>query len=196
MRAGTSSGVMTREVEDVVKAAIERVRASGGRVVGLLGFSQGTKVVSGLLRASELRREVGMVEEDWCDFRMAICVCSSYPPPLMPQSITARLPEGTNLWQKRITTPVFLAQGKQDEWLWAGQLMIGKYFQQGKGKAEFNEFNMGHHYPVVASDNERISEWLSRMAEKVGADLDAEAGATENVKAEATEDVKVDAVAT
>jgi hypothetical protein len=169
MRAGTSSDTLTREVEEVVRSAVDRVRSAGGRVIGLLGFSQGTKVVAGLLRASELRKEVGMVDEDWCDFKMAICVCSSYPPPLMPPSIVDKLPAGTNLWEKKISTPVFLAQGKQDEWLWAGQLIIGKYYNLGKGKADFNEFNMGHHYPVVASDNEKIAAWLVDTAKKVEA---------------------------
>jgi hypothetical protein len=47
MKKGDSTDEMPDEVEAVVKEAVEKVKREGGKVVGLIGFSQGTKVVAG-----------------------------------------------------------------------------------------------------------------------------------------------------
>jgi hypothetical protein len=49
---------MPIEVENLVRTTVEKVRAKGGKVVGTIGFSQGTRVAAGLLRGSEIRRMV------------------------------------------------------------------------------------------------------------------------------------------
>jgi hypothetical protein len=157
MRLGTSSAAMSPEVESLVRSTVLRIQASGGRVVGLIGFSQGTKVVAGLLRASEYRREHGIQDKatQWCDFDLALSVCASYPPPVFPSF----LPENERE-KRKITTPTFHVQGKQDEWNWAGKGMIEKYYDIGEGKSKVIELDMGHHYPVAVEESEMIAEWM------------------------------------
>tara|TARA_R110002003_G_scaffold722_7_gene21386 strand:- start:41419 stop:41952 length:534 start_codon:yes stop_codon:yes gene_type:complete len=163
MRNGESTSAMSPEVEDLVSSTVQRIRASGGQVVGLIGFSQGTKVVAGLLRGSEIRRALGLADgTEWCDFSFALSVCGSYPPPLFPPGIMKHISseQKTALLAAKIGTPAFHVQGAQDEWNWAGQGLIDKYYDVGEGKSEVVEWDMGHHYPVAAEESQRIGDWM------------------------------------
>ncbi|KAH7392121.1 citrinin biosynthesis oxidoreductase-like protein CtnB [Phaeosphaeria sp. MPI-PUGE-AT-0046c] len=173
MRSGTSTSLLPPEVEAQLRTRIQSVRGCGGRVIGLIGFSQGTKVVAGLLRASELRKELGLLEEDWCDFEFGVSVCGSYPPPLVPGWVGQRLGEGKEVGEEKIATPTFHVQGKQDEWLWAGNALIENYYEVGEGKSERVEWDMGHHYPVAQEDNEKMAEWMIGVLRKVEARREA-----------------------
>lgn len=169
MRSGQSTSALSPEVEDLVRSTVLRIRAAGGRVIGLIGFSQGTKVVAGLLRASEVRRELGLTGEevDWCDFELGVSVCASYPPLLMPPSIASRLPSEEAYLKQKIKTPSFHVQGKQDEWMWAGQGLIEKHYEVREGMSEVVTWDMGHHYPVQPQESERIAEWMVGVLRKV-----------------------------
>lgn len=73
------------------------------------------------------------------------------------------------LWEKRIQAPTFHVQGSQDEWLWAGNGLIEKCYESGKGKSERVDLEIGHHYPVAVEDNERIAEWMIGVLREVEA---------------------------
>jgi hypothetical protein len=170
MRSGSSTSSMAPEIESLIKSTVQRIRAQGGRVIGLIGFSQGTKVVAGLLRGSEIaaasssngkegsRGDEG--ENEWCTFAFGVNICSSYPPGLIPPSIAALLPNASEAWDTKITLPTFHVQGKQDEWMWAGQGMIERHYEVGEGMSEVVEWDMGHHYPVEVEQSERIAKWM------------------------------------
>jgi hypothetical protein len=166
MRSGSSTSLLSPEVEELVRSTVRRIQSEGGKVVGLIGFSQGTKVVAGLLRASEIlqqaRHKGNAVGdgEDWCDFKFGVSVCASYPPGLVPASISAMLPDGEDAWDEKIRLPAFHVQGRQDEWLWAGQGMIERHYEVGEGRCEIVEWEMGHHYPVEPEQSERIAGWI------------------------------------
>ena len=71
MKAGNSTNAMSPEVEDLVRTTVKRINSSGGKVVGLIGFSQGTKVVAGLLKGTEARTyAVRGVARDRSDHRV------------------------------------------------------------------------------------------------------------------------------
>ncbi|KAH3947531.1 hypothetical protein HBH98_192790 [Parastagonospora nodorum] len=161
MRAQSSTSELAPEVEALIKSTVQRIRAAGGRVVGLIGFSQGTKIVAGLLRASEFVKEYGLTGEDvdWLDFSFGLSVCGSYAPLLMPGAVRKRLPPGVDYLEGKIRKPTFHVQGTQDEWEWAGKGLIERHYEKGEGKSEVVEWDMGHHYPVEAEQSERIAEW-------------------------------------
>lgn len=161
MRTQSSTSALSPDVEALVKATVQRIRAGGGRVVGLIGFSQGTKVVAGLLRASELVGEYGLTGEDveWCDFRFAVSVCGSYAPLLMPGGVRERLPTGVDALEGKVRVPTFHVLGAKDEWGWAGRGLIERHYEQGEGRSEVVEWDMGHYYPVEVEQNERIAKW-------------------------------------
>lgn len=168
MKAGTSTSEMSKEVEKLVREAVQKVNSNGGRVVGLVGFSQGTKVVAGLLRGAQIRREIGARGEEWLDsFHFALSVCASYAPPLLPPGVL-KLPE----WQakseeekeklkgEKIKAPVLHVMGEQDEWKWAGDGLIEGHFEVGEGKSEVETWQMGHHYPQKPEESEHMKDWL------------------------------------
>ncbi|KAF3036332.1 hypothetical protein E8E12_006576 [Didymella heteroderae] len=168
MKAGTSTGELSKEVERVVRDAVQRVNTSGGRVVGLVGFSQGAKVVAGLLRGAQIRRQLGARGEDWLgSFHFALSVCGSYPPPLLPPSVL-KVPElagksdeeKERLLSDKIAAPVLHVQGLQDEWKWASDGLISGHFEVGEGKSVVEQWDMGHHYPQKPEESERMKDWL------------------------------------
>lgn len=175
MRLGQSTGSMAPEVEGLVKETVQALRKAGGRVVGLIGFSQGTKVVAGLLRGTQIRKELqaagqmdGSASEDtsWCDFSFAVSVCASYPPPLVPHSISNLLDASSmedskkeEVAKQRINIPVYHVQGKQDEWKWAGESLLGEHYAFGSEGSVREELDMGHQYPVKPEENETIGRW-------------------------------------
>lgn len=169
-KTGEASGSMAPEVEDLIRSTVTKIQSEGGRIVGLIGFSQGTRVVAGLLKGTEIRRALGEQDRkdlDWLDFDFALSVCGSYPPPLLPSSMLAALESSsippakqTALVQSKIAIPTLHVQGAQDEWAWAGKLLIEGTYASDEGTSEVSEFTMGHHYPVQAEDTERIKSWV------------------------------------
>ncbi|ORY12539.1 serine hydrolase FSH [Clohesyomyces aquaticus] len=186
MKSGSASSIMPQPVTSLIQSIIHRISLSGSRVVGLLGFSQGTRVVAGLLKAKELRRralaspsstsisestsELDLEASSWLDtFEFAVSVCGSYPPPLIPEILSLSISvAGKEKEEKeeggekdhKIETPTLHVQGLQDEWHWAGKLLIESVYEVAEGKSEVFEFQMGHHYPVLAEDTERIRDWV------------------------------------
>ncbi|KAF1843018.1 citrinin biosynthesis oxidoreductase-like protein CtnB [Cucurbitaria berberidis CBS 394.84] len=183
MRSGQSTNALAPEVEDLVRSTVQKIRAEGGRVVGLIGFSQGTKVVAGLLKGVEVRRALGTQADGgeelaWLDFDFALSVCGSYPPPLIPGSVVDLVGrsglsdvERKQLLDAKIAVPTFHVQGKQDEWHWAGQGLIEGYYDVAEGKSEVMQWDMGHHYPVPPEDSESIRDWMVEVLEKIEGDV-------------------------
>ncbi|KAI8936694.1 hypothetical protein NX059_007086 [Plenodomus lindquistii] len=180
MRLGRATHTLAPEVEDLIRSTITRVTSSGSPVVGLIGFSQGTKVVAGLLRGLEIRRALGDKAGEvgqWLDtLRFGVSICGSYPPPLIPASIVTALEESglpeeeekkkKALLERKIEIPTFHAQGKNDEWHWAGKALIEGHYEVGEGKSVRMEWEMGHHYPVAPEESEQIGKWMGEMLGK------------------------------
>jgi hypothetical protein len=184
MKTGNSTNAMAPEVEDLVRTAVQRINSSGGKVVGLIGFSQGTKVVAGLLKGCEMRRALAekgaqIAGLEYMDFAFGLSVCGSYPPPLIPPSVitaleAAGLDEGERkkLLAKKITSPAFHVQGLQDEWIWAGQGLIDGWYEVGEGRSVVRQWEQGHLYPVKPEESQEIGDWMLGLLgyedEKVG----------------------------
>jgi hypothetical protein len=182
MNNGTSTNVMPSEVEDLVRSTVYRIRSSGGNVVGIIGFSQGTRVVAGLLRCAEIVKALKQNGEavdglDWCDWTFGISICGSYPPPLIAPSVSAALEasklsetEKKELLEKKIVTPTFHVLGTQDEWKWAGDILIERCYEVAEGKSTVKVLDIGHYYPVQPGENEEIGAWVTKVVkgEKAG----------------------------
>ncbi|KAF1958393.1 hypothetical protein CC80DRAFT_30132 [Byssothecium circinans] len=180
MRSGSGSSTLPPEVEDLVHSTITSVAEKGSRVVGLLGFSQGTRVVAGLLKAAEIvqARAPGDAALAWLDFRFAVSVCGSYPPPLVPGAAKALVEgEGGGVLAEKIKVPTLHVQGEKDEWDWAGKLLVEGSFDvggdagtgTGTGRgSEVLRLDMGHHYPVKAEDSKKIADWVLSVWKDVG----------------------------
>jgi predicted esterase len=181
MKDGSGMRVMPEEVEELVRSTIQRIRSQGGSVVGLIGFSQGTKIVAGLLRGCEIRRALASEEHrqavwketDWCDFSFALSVCGSYPPPLTPRQALHLITESElskeekfELETRKIQIPTLHVQGTEDEWKWTGKLLIEQCYEVTEGKSEVCEHEGGHHYPQKTETTEEIVEWVHNAWER------------------------------
>jgi hypothetical protein len=168
MKTGEASSSMPLEVETLIRDTVLDVQRKGGRVVGVLGFSQGTRVVAGLLRGCEIVAAKGADEQWLAGLRFGVSVCGSYPPPLVPPC-AAKLVDGAEeaVLGQKIRMPTLHLQGKQDEWEWAGKLLIEGYYEVGEGMSEVVEYDMGHHYPVNVEENERVRDWMLAAWERV-----------------------------
>ena len=175
MKSGTSTNILPAEVEVLVRAAVRRVRAAGGRVAGLVGFSQGTKVVAGLLRGAEVQRALAGDADadpdlDWLEFGAALSVCGSYPPPLVPSCVLDLVArsgrsdeEQAALLAGKIKTPTFHVLGLRDEWVWAGEGLVEGHFEVADGASTVVRWDMGHHYPTRPEESEEMAAWLVRV---------------------------------
>ncbi|KAF2449987.1 hypothetical protein P171DRAFT_405638 [Karstenula rhodostoma CBS 690.94] len=175
----TEYRAMLPEVSNLVEAAVARARTRGSKVVGVIGFSQGTRVVAGLLKAAQILRELKKEGKgdglDWLDIRFALSVCSSFPPPLVPAAVieavrSSGLDEARqkDILEARIRLPALHVLGIQDEWKWAGKLLVESAYEADvepqsvveQGRNGVYEFNMGHHYPVQPEDTQRVADWV------------------------------------
>ncbi|KAF2196118.1 hypothetical protein GQ43DRAFT_445404 [Delitschia confertaspora ATCC 74209] len=168
------TGVMSTDVEELVKEAVQEVEGEGGKVVGCIGFSQGTRVVAGLLKAREVylqlkaqgklpppaRQSLAYLGA----FKFGISVCGSYPPPLLPESLrcyfSPREIEELEAYEEKIRSPTIHVLGKLDEWEWAGKLLIETCYEIGEEKSVVKECEMGHQYPIAAEENEGMRDWI------------------------------------
>ncbi|KAF2845867.1 hypothetical protein T440DRAFT_459541 [Plenodomus tracheiphilus IPT5] len=193
MHTGNSTHILAPEVESLIASTIQRIQSTtGSKVVGLIGFSQGTKVVAGLLRGLEIRRAMLAAGEEevrktgsWLDdILFGVSICGSYPPPLIPASVLAALDKvssssssssATGSWtqeekrrllEKKIEIPTFHVQGTNDEWKWAGDGLIEGHYEVEEGKSVKVEWEMGHHYPVLPEESERVGGWMVEVLNK------------------------------
>ncbi|KAF2875496.1 serine hydrolase FSH [Massariosphaeria phaeospora] len=176
MKSGEGSSAMPLQVESLIRDTVTRVAASGGKVAGLIAFSQGTRVLAGLLKGAEIRRALGAPHDElaWLDFAFAISVCGSYPPPLVPQCAATALEksglgaaEQKAVLEGRIAVPTVHVQGLKDEWHWAGQLLIATCYEVGEEKSRVLEFEHDHVYPSV-EDSKVVAEWVGQTWKEKG----------------------------
>ncbi|PVH99759.1 hypothetical protein DM02DRAFT_493913, partial [Periconia macrospinosa] len=181
MRTGTSANVLAPEVEKLVRDAVDEVRGKGGKVVGLVGFSQGSRVLAGLLKAKEIKDTLRDSFSYLRDIDFALVVCGSFPPPLLPSSLIPYLdtpsslssanaatpgtgvPPTSPIYETKIQTPTLHVQGKLDEWEWAGQMMITRCYDAER--SEVLKLDIGHHYPVKPEDSQKVVAWVLRVWE-------------------------------
>jgi hypothetical protein len=169
MKNGTASPNMAPEIESLIRTTVTEITSSGGKVVGAIGFSQGTRVVAGLLAATQIKRKLGITDKEmeWLNFDFGISVCGAAPPPLMPPCATAALAasglseeETKEMMEARIQIPSLHVLGTQDEYEWAGRMLIEKVYEEGEGMSEVIESDTGHNYPVAPEDTEKMKDWI------------------------------------
>lgn len=173
MKNGEGSSSMALETETLVRTTISEIRAKGGRVVGLIGFSQGTRIIAGLLKGAEIAARLqddgsDVSALDWLqDLEFGISVCDSYPPATLPLSVTKTLSSSLvsadqqeALLREKIRKPAIHVLGKQDEWMWAGRLFVEQVYEVKEGQSEVLEADVGHQYPIEVRDTERIWAWV------------------------------------
>lgn len=152
-------GVMNERSLEVVTKELEKQEAAGVEVVGVLSFSQGTRMASGLLHAQEEQerehKPVGKIEGDVSlktKFKFGVFLMGAWPP---------LVPPPTDKETKRISIPSLHVVGAQDQWRDNGQRLKEEYFDQSN--AAFMELQVGHHLPVEGEETLMITEEILRL---------------------------------
>lgn len=135
-------------MRDSLKDVIERERRNGpgAGVVGVMGFSQGTRVATAVCLDSELGR----------DIRFAIMICGICP------SLALSAAE-TQVSRPLDIVPVHV-QGSGDPWLAKGTRLSKQYFNQRL--ATVVRFKGRHEIPVTTSDVQNIAEVMAEYWEQ------------------------------
>ncbi|OCK79790.1 hypothetical protein K432DRAFT_382731 [Lepidopterella palustris CBS 459.81] len=159
------NGVMEEQVVKAVMGVIEEVKGKGGEVVGVMGFSQGSRVVAGLLGAQEeMQRRAGKGETELkTNLKFGVSFMGSYPPPLMPAALATSVGENDDKEGEahRIKTPTLHVQGALDKWSWAGKKMLEECFQPDS--VRLLSVQADHHMPTNAEENDLIKEEILKL---------------------------------
>jgi len=123
-----------------------RLRGGYGRVVGILGFSQGAKLAAGLLLEQQLRGKEG--------FKFGVCLMG-VTPPLTSNSLKAE--------DKKvlITVPSVHVVGLDDPWLSEGRKLYDEHFDWRTARKM--EFQVEHRLPIVEAETQMIADEILRL---------------------------------
>ena len=147
---GVSDQVVEEErgkVKEVLRESVKKVEEEGsGRVVGLLGFSQGAGLAAGICMDPELGGGVEFV----------VCVCGLYP------ALRLGVGEEKTDVGGRINLPSVHVLGARDGWKGQGVKIMEEYFVQEK--VRMVECQIGHEMPsrpkdVAAVVNAVLEAW-------------------------------------
>lgn len=131
------------------RLAKEQVMKDGRGFVGVLGFSQGARLATGLLLEQQLGKGI-----EWGEGLRFGVICNGTSPPLT-----------TNLSQKeketRINIPTIHVIGLRDPWAAEGRYLrtIHCHVEQ----ATIMEFDVDHRLPITPEDNKKLTTEIVRL---------------------------------
>ncbi|KAL7794323.1 serine hydrolase FSH [Trichoderma ceciliae] len=178
------STIASQKIVRQITRAMEE-DAGTGEWVGLLGFSQGGRISSGLLWAQEHIEEEDKRPMPGVRFRFAVIMAS--PGPAVHIDTTGTLPKPRHLpgagerineftdWPEMgttddehhlITTPTLHVHGLQDPDIENHRQLHKLYFKQGTAKRL--EWDGDHRLPIKTKDVERVANKMIELAEQTG----------------------------
>ena len=162
--------MMPQETIDVLADTMDRQIATTGQpFVGVLGFSQGTRVAAGLLLQQQRDQKTGRDQDQgWgrrMDFRFGIFLNGSKTPLLSDSSLATV--------GKIVDIPSVHVIGLQDPFMFLARSLHAEYFEPQH--ASVIELNVAHHLPVAPEDTAKIVREIVRlymMKPQPGSDAD------------------------
>ncbi|KAL8997781.1 MAG: hypothetical protein Q9169_003030 [Polycauliona sp. 2 TL-2023] len=158
--------------EDKVRPLLqERMAEDGGNFVGVLGFSQGARLALGLLHEKQEQRV-----EAFNGFGFGVFICGTYPPlglssTLFPITPTAQFE--TQHWDQKhesiLIIPTVHVMGSKDPFLHKSRLLSQC---SDPSSSTVLEFNMGHAFPVVPADTQRLANKVVALHQNYQHDVD------------------------
>jgi predicted esterase len=135
-----------------------------GEVVGIMAFSQGTRVATGLMLDATLGLKV----------KLAILICGTFPAlPIGPDGQSCRGQSAASTGQqyasKRLGIPSIHVQGTQDPWAAEGVRLRETYFDTEM--ATVVKFNGGHRVPTQSKEVAQVAASVLEAWNKCRDDL-------------------------
>lgn len=154
----------SEEEEELVRSTLQRElkREDGAPFVGVLGFSQGTRIATGLLQEQELTQAVA---PHLC---FGVLINGSYPPMRQSSNPSTILPRFTESapgpWihehEACVHLPSVHVHGRSDNFLERSRLLARCY---DPNTATIMEFDNGHHLPTSDEDTQKIAAEIVRI---------------------------------
>ena len=149
------------EAENVLETIMEEVEREGP-FVGVIGFSQGTRIVAGLLLREQFLNSGN--DGSACGFRFGVLAGASYPPVRIPfrhtrdSSRASGDDDTTDHNHALIHIPTIHVQGIQDFVLLQSRRLLEHYCDVQS--TTLLEFEGGHHLPVSLEDNKKLADMI------------------------------------
>lgn len=154
----------TEAEEAIVESVIQKklTEEDGAPFVGLLGFSQGGKIASGLLHEQQQTHQVAPA------LRFGVIINGSYPPLRQPSNPSTTIPRLTESTQKEwkdkhegcIRLPSVHVHGTLDNAIDNHRLLARCY---DPSMTTVMEFENGHHLPTSDDDTMKIADEVLRI---------------------------------
>lgn len=157
--------IATNEAEEeLVRSTVQRElkKEDGAPFVGVLGFSQGARIATGLLQEQENTQAVA---PHLC---FGVLINGTYPPLRLtsnPSTVLPRLIESApGPWipehEACVHLPSVHVHGRSDDYLERSKLLARCY---DPSTATVLEFDNGHHLPISEEDNKKIAAEIVRI---------------------------------
>jgi predicted esterase len=133
--------------------------------VGVLGFSQGGRVATGLMldQQQQQRDSKQRKRKITGDLKFGVLTCPSYPPICPPE---------TKMDATKILIPTVHLHGLSDPWLPQSRMLLENYYN--KDKATVVMFEGQHHLPVNPADTEKLAKAILKVWNGVNGKEDPE----------------------
>jgi predicted esterase len=131
------------------RLAKEQIMKDGRGFVGVLGFSQGARLATGLLLEQQLGKGI-----DWGDGLGFGVICNGTSPPL-----TSHLSKEEK--DTKIAIPTLHLVGLRDPWREESRRLRVVHCEEEQ--AAILEFDVGHRLPILPEDNAKLAAVILRM---------------------------------
>ncbi|KAH8169124.1 serine hydrolase (FSH1) domain-containing protein [Sarocladium implicatum] len=140
-----------RTTRDMLASQVDKINQdSPGGVAGIMAFSQGTRVATGLMLDAELRKNI----------KFAIIICGTFPVLAVDQSQIAAVGVSATVAQK-LGIPSIHLHGSYDPWHAEGIRLKQTYYDENL--ASSIKFKGGHQVPAGKKEAEEVASWVQDM---------------------------------
>lgn len=141
-----------RTTRELLGSHVDRINRNSGEggVAGVMAFSQGTRVATGLLLDAELGRNI----------TFAIIICATFPILAIDQS-QAVIGTASGTVAQKLGIPSIHLHGSYDPWHAEGVLLKQTYYEEKL--ASSIKFKGGHQVPTGKEEAEEVASWVRDM---------------------------------
>jgi dienelactone hydrolase len=162
---------MPEVTRELVEKEVARLEEADGKVVGVMGFSQGAKLAAGLLCNQQLLSSpstaaspITTASKPASSFKFGVFLNGTSPPLFsLPSSTASATPDSapTPSKQPLITVPSLHILGTEDPWKDSSRSLFADYFDPKT--AELVELNCGHRLPTKEEDTKKIVDGILKL---------------------------------
>jgi predicted esterase len=159
-----SEAEVADERDQTREKILDKLRAMGSNVVGIIALSQGARVATGLLLYLEKMRQEGRLQElKLPEIRFAVINSSTYPPLYLDQETEDWVNSGPEQ-KRKVSIPSLHLYGSTDPWRPESETMKAGFYAEAS--AEVMEFTGGHQMPLEPKDTGKVIKKIRDLSQE------------------------------